>query len=106
MQAQTLANFYLAFDLDLAIVPVLNKVDLPAADPDRVAEDVHSAFDLTPDSCIRASAKTGVGIDDVLQAVVERVPPPQVRLVHSIQGCFLLKNSKNHFQGESLHRYM
>ena len=78
LQAQTLANFYLAFDLDLAIVPVLNKVDLPAADPERTAEDVHTAFDLPAESCIRASAKTGVGIDDVLRAVVQRVPPPQV----------------------------
>lgn len=77
MQAQTVANFYLAFDLDLEIVPVLNKIDLPAADPDRVAADVEAAFDLPAASIIRASAKAGLGIEDVLAAVVERVPPPQ-----------------------------
>lgn len=77
MQAQTVANFYLAFDLDLEIVPVLNKIDLPAADPDRVADDIEAAFDLPVASIVRASAKSGIGIDDVLTAVVERVPPPQ-----------------------------
>lgn len=78
VQAQTLANFYLAFELDLTIVPVLNKIDLPAADPARTAADVQAAFDMPEESCIHASAKTGLGIENVLKAVVERVPPPQV----------------------------
>lgn len=71
-----MANFYLAFDLDLAVVPVLNKIDLPAADPERVAADIESAFDLPAETTVCASAKSGIGIDEVLAAVVERVPPP------------------------------
>lgn len=76
MQAQTVANFYLAFELNLEIVPVLNKIDLPAADPERVAADIETAFDLPADSVIQASAKSGLGIEDVLAAIVERVPQP------------------------------
>lgn len=76
MQAQTVANFYSAFELDLAVVPVINKVDLPAADPDRVASEIESAFDLPASSSIRCSAKAGIGVDDVLRAVVREVPPP------------------------------
>jgi translation elongation factor EF-4 len=91
MQAQTLANFYLAFDLDLAIVPVLNKVDLPAADPDRTAAEVQAAFDLPAESCVRTSAKTGVGIDEVLTAIVERIPPPQVPPSYKSACLLLLK---------------
>jgi translation factor GUF1, mitochondrial len=76
LQAQTVANFYLAFDLDLAIIPVLNKVDLPAADPPRVAADIATAFDLPEASVLQCSAKAGTGIEPLLRAVVERIPPP------------------------------
>lgn len=59
IQAQTVANFYLAFDQGLAIVPVLNKLDMPAARPEEVAEELHGAFDLNPKECVGVSAKTG-----------------------------------------------
>ncbi|MFN8584431.1 MAG: translation elongation factor 4 [Dehalococcoidia bacterium] len=76
IQAQTLANVYQALDLDLTLVPVVNKIDLPAAEPERVAQEVIDVIGFTPDDVIFASAKSGVGIQDILEAVVERVPPP------------------------------
>ncbi|MEZ4554346.1 MAG: translation elongation factor 4 [Dehalococcoidia bacterium] len=77
IQAQTLANVYQALDLDLTLVPVVNKVDLPAAEPERVAQEVIDVIGFTPDDVIFASAKSGLGIQDILEAVVERIPPPQ-----------------------------
>ena len=76
VEAQTLANLYLAIESDLEIIPVLNKVDLPAADPDRVAEELASIIGGSPDEILRVSAKTGLGIDELLQAIIERLPPP------------------------------
>jgi translation elongation factor EF-4 len=69
--AQTVANFYLAFEQDLALLPVLNKVDLPAADPDAVAGQLAAVFDLDPASALRVSARTGVGLEALLPAIVE-----------------------------------
>ena len=78
VQAQTVANFFLAFEQDLAIVPVLNKIDMPAAEPDRVAQQLAEAFDIPPEETnLRVSAKTGKGLEGVLEAVVERIPPPK-----------------------------
>ncbi len=71
-----MSNFYLAFANDLTIVPVLNKIDLPGADPDRVKQQLHNAFDIDPKAVIMASAKTGQGVSDIMDAVVERVPAP------------------------------
>jgi GTP-binding protein LepA len=76
VQAQTLANVYLALDNDLEIVPVLNKIDLPVARPDEVKEEIESSIGLDASDAILVSAKTGQGIEDVLEAVVERIPPP------------------------------
>ena len=76
VQAQTLANVYLALENDLEIIPVLNKIDLPAAEPERVAEEIESTIGLDCTDAILASAKSGLGIGDVLDAIVERVPPP------------------------------
>ncbi|RJQ42772.1 MAG: elongation factor 4 [Gaiellales bacterium] len=76
MQAQTLANTYLALDNNLEIVPVLNKIDLPAADPERVAGEVSDLFGLDPNEVCKVSAKTGEGVVDVLEAIVGRIPPP------------------------------
>lgn len=76
IEAQTLANTYLAVDGGLEIVPVLNKIDLPAADPDRVAEEVENSIGLDCTEAIHASAKNGIGIKDILEAVVRLVPPP------------------------------
>jgi GTP-binding protein LepA len=75
-QAQTLANAYLAIENNLEIVPVVNKIDLPQADPDGAAAELADLIGDSPDHVLRISAKTGVGVEDVLDAVVERIPPP------------------------------
>ena len=77
VEAQTLANVYLALDNDLEIIPVLNKIDLPGADPDRIKEEVEAIIGLDCDNAIPCSAKTGMGVPEILQAVVDRVPPPK-----------------------------
>jgi len=79
VQAQTLANVYLALENDLEIIPVLNKIDLPAAEPDRVAEEIETTIGLDCSDAVLASAKSGLGVEDVLEAIVQRVPPPQER---------------------------
>lgn len=76
VEAQTLANVYLALDNNLEIIPVLNKVDLPAADADRVKEQIEDVIGLDAQDALPISAKTGVGVDDVLEAIVQRLPPP------------------------------
>ncbi|KAK6153018.1 hypothetical protein DH2020_012657 [Rehmannia glutinosa] len=76
IQAQTVANFYLASECNLAIIPVINKIDLPTADPDNVKEQLASIFDLDLSEAILTSAKTGEGLEKVLEAIVERIPPP------------------------------
>ncbi|MFN8529610.1 MAG: translation elongation factor 4 [Anaerolineae bacterium] len=76
IEAQTLANVYLALEQDLEIIPVINKVDLPAARPDVVAEEIESLLGIDAADVIRISAKQGLGIQDVLEAVIARVPPP------------------------------
>ncbi len=76
VEAQTLANVYLALDNDLEIIPVINKIDLPSADPDRVAEEIEQMVGLDATDAIHCSAKSGIGIEEVLKAVVEQVPPP------------------------------
>ena len=77
VEAQTLANVYTSLEADHEIVPVLNKVDLPAAEPDRVREQIETVIGLEAHDAIEISAKTGVGIPDVLEAIVQRLPPPQ-----------------------------
>jgi GTP-binding protein LepA len=76
LEAQTLANAYLAIENDLEIVPVVNKIDLPQADPDRAASDLADLIGGSSTDVLRISAKTGAGIDGVLDAIVERIPPP------------------------------
>lgn len=76
IEAQTLANCYLALENDLEIVPCLNKIDLPAAEPDRVADEISGLLGLDPTSVLRISAKTGEGVPALLDAVIERVPAP------------------------------
>ncbi|KAG7548585.1 Transcription factor GTP-binding domain [Arabidopsis suecica] len=76
VQAQTVANFYLAFEANLTIVPVINKIDQPTADPERVKAQLKSMFDLNTDDVLLVSAKTGLGLEHVLPAVIERIPPP------------------------------
>ncbi|XP_041008352.1 translation factor GUF1 homolog, mitochondrial [Juglans microcarpa x Juglans regia] len=76
VQAQTVANFYLAFESNLTIIPVINKIDQPTADPERVKAQLKSMFDLDPIDALLTSAKTGQGLEQVLPAVIERIPPP------------------------------
>ena len=76
VQAQTVANAFLAMESDLTIVPVLNKIDLAIARPDEVIAEMNSALGVEAKDVLRASGKTGLGIDDVLEAIIERVPPP------------------------------
>ena len=77
IEAQTLANLYLALDRDLHIIPVLDKIDLPAADPDRYAAEIAHIIGCEPSDVLRVSGKTGDGVADLLDHVVREVPPPQ-----------------------------
>lgn len=76
IEAQTLANVYLALDNDLEILPVINKIDLPAADPERVRQEVEDVIGLDASEAVLASAKAGIGIEDILEQIVEKVPAP------------------------------
>ena len=76
IQAQTLANVYLALEHDLVIIPVINKIDLPNAQPEKVAQEIWDVIGLRPDEIIYASAKVGTGTADILEAIVNRIPPP------------------------------
>ena len=77
VEAQTMANVYLALENNLEIIPVINKIDLPAADPEKVIGEIESTIGLDCTDAIRCSAKLGKGVDDVLEAIVQRVPPPE-----------------------------
>ena len=77
IQAQTISNLYLALENDLEIIPVLNKVDLPSANPEEVTDDIVNLLGCSPDEVIHASGKTGLGIEDVLSAIIERIPAPK-----------------------------
>src|SRR5687768_7853122 len=76
IEAQTLANCYLAIENDLEIVAALNKIDLPAAEPDRYADEIERVLGIPAEDILRISAKTGEGVPDLLDAIVERIPPP------------------------------
>lgn len=76
IEAQTLANVYLALEHDLEIIPVINKIDLPSAEPERVKTEIEEVIGLDTSDAVLASAKTGVGIEDILEAIVRKVPPP------------------------------
>jgi GTP-binding protein LepA len=77
VEAQTLANSYLAINNNLDIIPVINKVDLPSADPERVREQIENVIGLDAHEAILASAKAGIGVDEILEAIVTRIPPPK-----------------------------
>ncbi|MGB7999297.1 MAG: translation elongation factor 4, partial [Anaerobacillus sp.] len=77
IEAQTLANVYLALDNDLEILPVINKIDLPSAEPERVRQEVEDVIGLDASDAVLASAKSGIGIEDILEQIVEKVPAPQ-----------------------------
>ncbi len=77
IEAQTLANVYLALDNDLEIIPVINKIDLPSADPDRVKKEIEDVIGIDAEDAILASAKDGIGIDEILERIVSDIPPPE-----------------------------
>src|SRR3984893_12289246 len=76
VEAQTLANLYLAVEADLAIIPVINKIDLPSADPEKVKQEVEDVIGLPQEEAILASAKEGIGTQEILEAIIKRIPPP------------------------------
>ena len=77
IEAQTLANTYLAIDNNLEIIPVINKIDLPSADPDKVRKEIEDVIGIDASEAVLCSAKTGEGVDDILEAIVERIPAPE-----------------------------
>ncbi|MCX7780703.1 MAG: translation elongation factor 4 [Negativicutes bacterium] len=77
IEAQTLANVYLALDHNLEIIPVINKIDLPSAEPERVRHEIEDIIGLDASEAVLVSAKSGIGIDEVLEAIVKRIPPPR-----------------------------
>ena len=89
VEAQTLANCYTALELDLEVVPILNKIDLPAAEPERVAEEIEDIIGIDAMEAVRCSAKTGLGIDLVLEEIVRAVPPPEGDLDAPLQALII-----------------
>lgn len=77
VEAQTLSNVYLALEHDLEIVPIINKIDLPSADVERAREEIEEAVGLDASDAVKCSAKTGEGVDEILEAIVQRIPPPE-----------------------------
>ena len=77
VQAQTVANAYAAIDVDLTIIPVINKIDLPVTRIDEVLEEIETVLGLEPDDALMISAREGIGIESVFEAIIKRVPPPQ-----------------------------
>ena len=98
IQAQTISNLYLALENDLEIVPVLNKVDLPSANPDEVTDDIVDLLGCTHDDIIRASAKTGLGIEKILEAIVDRIPSPKGDINAPLQA-LIFDSVYNPFRG-------
>ncbi len=98
IQAQTISNLYLALENDLEIIPVLNKVDLPSANPEEVTDDIVDLLGCDAEEVIPASAKTGIGIEDILNAIIERIPPPEGNLDESLQA-LVFDSVYNPFRG-------
>ncbi len=98
IQAQTISNLYLALENDLEIIPVLNKVDLPSANPEEVTDDIVDLLGCDPDDVIPASAKTGIGITEILEAVIERIPAPTGQPEEPLQA-LIFDSVYNPFRG-------
>ncbi|MEM9078198.1 MAG: translation elongation factor 4 [Bacteroidota bacterium] len=98
IQAQTISNLYLALENDLEIIPVLNKVDLPSANPEEVTDDIVDLLGCDPEEVIPASAKTGIGIENILSAIIERVPAPEGNLDEPLQA-LVFDSVYNPFRG-------
>jgi GTP-binding protein LepA len=98
IQAQTISNLYLALENDLEIIPVLNKVDLPSANPEEVTDDIVDLLGCKAEEVIPASAKTGIGIEEILSAVIDRIPAPKGNLEESLQA-LVFDSVYNPFRG-------
>jgi len=98
IQAQTISNLYLALENDLEIIPVLNKVDLPSANPEEVTDDIVDLLGCKPEDVIPASAKTGLGVDEILAAIIERIPPPSGNVDEPLQA-LIFDSVYNPFRG-------
>lgn len=98
IQAQTIANLYMAIEHDLEVIPVLNKIDLPGAMPDEVEDQIIKLLGVKKDEIIRASGKTGEGVEDILEAIIERIPEPQGDPDAPLQ-CLIFDSVFNPFRG-------
>ncbi|MFH4963865.1 translation elongation factor 4 [Gaetbulibacter sp. M235] len=98
IQAQTISNLYLALEHDLEIIPVLNKVDLPSANPEEVTDDIVDLLGCNPEDIIHASGKTGFGVDKILAAVIERIPAPKGNVDEPLQA-LIFDSVYNPFRG-------
>jgi GTP-binding protein LepA len=102
VEAQTLANLYLAIEHDLEIIPIINKIDLPSADIDRVKQQIEEDLGLDPETAILASAKDGIGIDDVLEGIVTHLPPPEGDAQAPLKG-LIFDSHYDPFRGTIVH---
>ncbi len=98
IQAQTISNLYLALENDLEIIPVLNKVDLPSANPEEVTDDIVDLLGCDPEEVIHASGKTGFGVDNILKAIIERIPAPTGNIDEPLQA-LIFDSVYNPFRG-------
>ncbi|WP_425076360.1 translation elongation factor 4 [Psychroserpens sp. S379A] len=98
IQAQTISNLYLALENDLEIIPVLNKVDLPSANPEEVTDDIVDLLGCDPEEVIHASGKTGFGVDNILKAIIERIPAPEGNVDEPLQA-LIFDSVYNPFRG-------
>ncbi|XP_044747920.1 translation factor GUF1 homolog, mitochondrial isoform X2 [Coccinella septempunctata] len=105
VQAQTVANFYLAFGKDLEIIPVLNKIDLKQADPDRVCNQLRTLFDIEPNEVLKVSAKLGIGIKEVIEKIIQQLPHPKVDRKGPLQA-FLYDSWYDKYRGALLLVYL
>ncbi|KAJ1214938.1 hypothetical protein NDU88_002548 [Pleurodeles waltl] len=98
IQAQTVANFFLAFEAQLSIIPVINKIDLKNADPERVEKQIAKVFDIPQEECIRISAKHGTNVESVLQAVIAKIPPPNMKIEDPMKA-LVFDSTFDHYRG-------
>ena len=98
IQAQTISNLYLALENDLEIIPVLNKVDLPSANPEEVSDDIIDLLGCKLEDIIHASGKTGFGIENILAAIIEKIPPPSGNIDEPLQA-LIFDSHYNPFRG-------
>ncbi|KAG8899304.1 Translation factor guf1 mitochondrial [Tulasnella sp. 408] len=98
VQAQTLSVYHAAKERGVKIIPVVNKIDLPAADPERIIAQMSATLDIDPSEVIRVSAKTGIGISNVLQAIIDRIPPPTAQRDQKLKA-LLFDSSYDRYRG-------